>query len=58
MAEKTKKTVVRTLPHNVEAEQCLLGCVLVDGELSMEILAGLDEDDFYSPTHRVVCQAM
>ena len=58
MAEKTKKTVVRTLPHNVEEEQCLLGCVLVDGELSMEILAGLDEDDFYSPTHRVVCQAM
>lgn len=58
MAEKTKKVAVRSLPHNIEAEQSLLGCVLVDGEQAMDILANLDEDDFYSPTHKVVCGAM
>ncbi len=60
MAEKTNNNAktARTLPHNVEAEQCLLGCVLVDGDLSMEILSNVTEEDFYSPTHQVVCQAM
>lgn len=60
MAEKTKSAVknVRSLPHNVEAEQCLLGCVLVDSDLSLDILSDLTEDDFYSPTHRTVYEAM
>ena len=54
MAEKTNNNAktARTLPHNVEAEQCLLGCVLVDGDLSMEILSNVTEEDFYSPTDR------
>lgn len=52
------KKLIRTLPHSVEAEQCLLGCVLVDGEVSLDILSNLSDVDFYSPVHQTVFSAM
>lgn len=56
---KTEKAAhVRRIPHNVESEQCLLGCILLDGELAGELCAVLTSEDFYVPSHRIVIEAM
>ncbi len=55
--EENSNTAValrRTLPHNLEAENAVLGAFLTDAEILADMLAGLKEDDFYSPANRVV----
>ena len=47
-----------SLPNNLEAEQALLGCLLMDNETQNEILETLEEDDFYQPSHRLILGAM
>ena len=41
----------RVLPHNTEAEQAVLGCVLLDADAPIHILSELTPDDFYSKAH-------
>ena len=41
----------RALPHNMEAEQALLGAFLVDNGVLENIDDGLREDHFYDPLH-------
>lgn len=42
----------RILPHNDEAEQALLGCVMIDENAPITILNELKPDDFISmPTN-------
>lgn len=48
----------RTLPNNLEAEQSLLSCLLVDAELAVEIAPTLSPDDFYAETHKQIFTAM
>ncbi len=48
----------RTLPHSNEAEQSVLGCVLIDLDASNEILAQLNADDFYLEAHRLIFENM
>jgi len=48
----------RVPPHSIEAEQCVLGCILISENAAMQILPQLAEDDFYSPNHRVIYSAM
>ena len=48
----------RKLPYNLEAEQCVLGCVLLDNDAAGEVLTGLKEDDFYSESHQAIFRAM
>ena len=48
----------RTLPHSIEAEQCVLGCAFIDQDASFNILSTLKEDDFYSETHKIIFGAM
>ena len=57
MAEK-KKIAARTLPHNQEAEQSLLGCILIDSEIAPEIISQLRREDFYTPTHQTIFDSM
>ena len=42
----------------MEAEQAVLGCVLIDQDAQTEILSMLKKDDFYSEAHRNIFQAM
>ena len=42
MAEKTN-----VMPNNLDAEQALLGCMLIDNEILAEVLDGLKKEDFY-----------
>ena len=54
--KKMPKTNV--LPNNLEAEQALLGCLLIDNEIQTDILDTLSEDDFYQESHRLIIGAM
>jgi replicative DNA helicase len=45
-------------PHNLEAEQAVLGAVLAAGRLLVEVAAKVEEADFYRPAHRVVWRAI
>ncbi|MBQ7643353.1 MAG: replicative DNA helicase, partial [Clostridia bacterium] len=46
------------MPYNLEAEQSVLGAVLIDMELQFEIMSKLKESDFYLESHKLVFSAM
>ena len=46
------------MPHNLEAEAALLGCLLIDESVQSEILEQLREEDFYQESHRLALAAM
>jgi len=48
----------RVLPHSLEAEQAVLGCLLIDESAPLHIMGELKSDDFYSPMHRTAFAAM
>ena len=48
----------REPPHNLEAEEAVLGAVLAAGRLLAEVAALLEEADFYRPAHRAIWRAM
>ena len=45
-------------PHNLEAEEAVLGAVMAAGRLLVEVAAVLEEADFYRPAHRAIWRAM
>ena len=46
-------------PHSVEAEQAVLGALLLDGEKSWPLVAPiLQPTDFYRPDHRLIFEAI
>ncbi|MBQ0099534.1 MAG: replicative DNA helicase [Firmicutes bacterium] len=53
----TKKPV-EAMPHSLEAERALLGCILIDTKVQIEIAAVLKEDDFYAESHKTIYKAM
>lgn len=48
----------RRPPHHAQAEQSLLGCVLVDGAVWADVSPLLQADDFYFPEHRAIWSCM
>ncbi len=62
--QKSKKTKYEvnlkdvTMPHNLEAEQALLGCLMLDTDIQIDVLSGLKESDFYVSSHRYIFDAM
>lgn len=48
----------KIMPHNIEAEQAVLGSILIDMHAQTDILALLKEDDFYSQAHRDIFSSM
>jgi replicative DNA helicase len=42
------------LPHNIEAEQCLLGAILNNNEASAAVESLVDEEDFFEPIHQEI----
>ena len=51
-------TNVNTMPYNREAEMALLGCLLIDGDIAIELVEKLAEDDFYQESHKFILRAM
>lgn len=61
MAEKTKKTErknLRAMPSNVEAEQNVLGALLIDDKMADLIMPTLREEDFFVHQNRIIYSAM
>lgn len=48
----------KIMPNNLEAEQSLLGSMMIDDEVTTEILSELNEKDFYMNSHRLIFNAM
>jgi DnaB-like helicase N terminal domain/Protein of unknown function (DUF3987) len=48
----------RMPPHNIEAEESVLGSILLDNDVLLEIVDILRVDDFYRDDHQVVYQAI
>jgi replicative DNA helicase len=48
----------RVPPHNLEAEQAVLGALLEAGRLLAEVAGQVEETDFYRPAHRVIWRAI
>ena len=52
------KEKAREMPHSLEAEQALLGCLLIDVKIQVEVAAFLAEEDFYAESHKYIFGAM
>jgi replicative DNA helicase len=48
----------RQPPHNLEAEEAVLGAILAARRLLVEVATVLEEADFYRPAHRAIWRAM
>lgn len=48
----------RGVPSNVEAERSVLGALLLHPDASADVSEIIQSDDFYSPKHRVIYQAI
>mgnify|MGYP002522638613 FL=1 len=48
----------KILPNSLEAEQALLGCVLLDSDAQLDILQKLSAEDFYSEAHKSIFDSM
>jgi hypothetical protein len=42
------------LPHNIEAEQCLLGAILTNNKALAVVDGLIDEEDFFEPIHQEI----
>ena len=46
------------MPHNIDAEEALLGALLIDSEISIDVIPVLTENDFYSDSNKMVFASM
>ncbi|MDD5342231.1 MAG: replicative DNA helicase [Patescibacteria group bacterium] len=53
-----KKTIGKVPPHNLEAEQAVLGSLLIDKEAITKIADIVTAGDFYRDIHRFIFEAM
>ena len=51
LAQPGQQPAPRVAPHNLEAEQALLGAILFDNETMNRITSLLKEQHFYDPVH-------
>ena len=57
MPEKPKE-IYRVMPYNAEAEQALLGSILIDDRTADQLVPNLRENDFYVSANRIIFAAM
>ncbi len=55
---KKAKISARRMPHRLESEQALLGCVLIDKDAPVTILNEVTSNDFYGESHQHIFDAM
>ncbi len=65
MATRAKNTdkrsvlaATRRMPHNLDAEQAVLGCMLIDNNAAIYIIQELNKNCFYSEAHQIIFEAM
>ena len=52
------KSLQKPVPMNIDAEQAVLGAILLDNTALFEALEYLEGEDFYRPSHRLIFEAM
>lgn len=50
--------VARKMPYSIEAEQSVLGCILISDTVASDLCSSLREDDFESEIHKKIFQCM
>ncbi|MDD2646732.1 MAG: replicative DNA helicase [Patescibacteria group bacterium] len=53
-----KNNLEKLPPQNIEAEEALLGCLLIDKDAIIKIADIIGPDDFYKDIHRIIYEAM
>ncbi len=53
-----RSLISKVPPHNIEAEQACLGCMLLTREAVDEAIGRLKVDDFYEEAHRIIYKAI
>lgn len=48
----------RIPPHNIDAEQAVLGCMLLDSDIIPTVTELIRSGDFYRDDHREICEAI
>ena len=48
----------KIMPNNLDAEQAVLGCLLIDNECQTELMYQISVDDFYTEAHKGIYEAM
>ena len=56
--EKIAPSILKVPPHNIEAEQAILGGVLINNDAMNQIMDILSPDDFYREAHVSIFQGM
>jgi replicative DNA helicase len=51
-------TMFRSLPHNLEAEQSVLGSMIIDKTSIAQAAEALKSDDFYRDSHKIIFNAI
>lgn len=54
----TKKSQLKLPPQNLEAEQAVLGCLLIDKNAIFKVADVLAPSDFYSPAHEKIYETI
>ena len=50
--------MVQNLPYNLEAEQALLGCVIIDNDIIVTLSDEMKVQDFFDRRHQIIYSAM
>ena len=58
MAENKQNSIGKLPPQNIEAEQSLLGCLLLDKEAVYKVTDVINSEDFYQNSHKHIFGAM
>lgn len=57
-AKKHPNVKARETPNNYEAETALIGSMLIDGPTASKFMPQLSADDFYTPGHKYIYEAL
>ncbi len=49
---------LRSMPHNIEAEQSVMGSMLIDKASIAQVMEVLKPEDFYKDAHKIIFQAI
>ena len=53
-----KNLLEKIPPHSLEAEESLLGCLLIDKDAIIKVIDNLAADDFYRDNHKIIFEAI
>ena len=56
--KKKEREIPKVMPNNIEAEQSLLGAILIDNSVGLETLSELAASDFYYTAHQDIFECM